>query len=151
MSRGPGKIQRAIADAFRQNPSATYAVDDLAVISYPGLNKIEKKHRVAVVRAADAVAKSTSWCGQRAERPGHQLIYYNLLDLRSYATGKMRVDFLSGSLSDAQITKALSDPKADWSRWDWVQPGGVWWQHVEINKARAEGRHAEADAMDVGS
>ena len=147
MSRGPGRIQTAIENAFRRNPSATYAVDELALIAYPALNRVEKKHRVAVIRAADAVARDLGWQGMRAERPGHPVIYGNTLDLRSYATWNMRRDFLSGALTAEQIATALDDPKAWHSQWSYVQPGGAWWKHVEINKARAAGDSAKADAV----
>jgi len=147
MSRGPGRIQRAIEHAFRQHPSATYAVDELVLIAYPGLNRVEKKHRVATIRAADTVAKDLGWQGMRADRPGHPVIYGNQLDLRSYATWNMRRDFIEGALTAERIEAALDDPKAWHSRWSWVQPGGAWWQRVEINRARAAGDNAVADAM----
>ncbi len=147
MSRGPGRIQRAIEDAFRQHPSATYAVDELVLIAYPGLNRVEKKHRVATIRAADAVAKDLGWQGIRAERPGQPVIYGNPLNLRSYATWKMRRDFITGALTVERLEAALDDPKAWHSHWSWVQPGGAWWQHVEINKARAAGDNTSADTM----
>ena len=147
MSRGLGRIQAAIENAFKQNPSTTYAVDELALIAYPGLTRVEKKHRVAVIRAADAVARDLGWQGMRAERPGHPVIYGNPLNLRSYATWTMRRDFLSGALTAEQIAAALDDPQAWRAQWSYVQPGSAWWQHVEINKARAAGDGAGADAM----
>lgn len=147
MSRGPGRIQRAIEDAFRQNPRATYAVDDLAALAYPGVNHIEKKHRVAVLRAGAAAAGACGWWYGWAERPGHPVVYCNPLDLRSYATWNMRRDFIEGALTAKQIEAALDDPKAWHSRWSLVQPGGAWWQHVEINKARAAGNDTRADTM----
>lgn len=149
MSRGPGRIQRAIEDAFRQNPSATYAVDDLATLAYPGVNRIEKKHRVAVLRAGAMAAEACGWWYGQAERPGHPVVYCNPLDVRSYAAWNMRRDFLEGALTAEQIKAALDDPKAWHSRWNWLQPDGAWWQHVEINKARAAGEDTRADTMVV--
>jgi len=49
MSRGPGRIERAIEQAFSADPEATHTIDDLALAA--GLNRVEKKHRVAVLRA----------------------------------------------------------------------------------------------------
>jgi hypothetical protein len=145
MSRGPGRIQRAIEDAFRQNSSSTYTVEDLAVIAYPGVNRIEKKHRVAVLRAGAAAAEACGWWYGQAEMPGHQMLYCNPLDVRSYATWNIRRDFIEGRQTAEQIAKALDDPKVHFSRWSWVQPGGAWWQHVEINKARAAGDNTAAE------
>ena len=124
VSRGPGRIQRAIESTFRQNPSSTYSVDELAAVAYPGINQVEKKHRVAVLRAAAAAAETCGWWYGQAQRPGHSMIYGNPLDLRSYAIWAMRRDFLSGSMTSEQLAKALDDPK-DWrSEWKNVQPGG---------------------------
>jgi hypothetical protein len=149
MSRGPGRIQRAIEFAFKANPASTFAVDDLTTLAYPGINRIEKKHRVAVLRAAASASETCGWWYARAERPGHQVIYGNPVDLRSYATWKMRLDFSTGGLSLEEMTAALDYPAAGWSQeWRRIQPpDGAWWKHVEINKARANGKHAEADVM----
>jgi hypothetical protein len=147
VSRGPGRIQRAIESTFRQNPSSTYSVDELAAVAYPGINQVEKKHRVAVLRAAAAAAETCGWWYGQAQRPGHSMIYGYPLDLRSYAIWTMRRDFLSGSMTPEQLAKALDDPK-DWrSEWKNVQPGGSWWYHVEINRADREGDEPRASQM----
>src|SRR6185312_3972520 len=147
MSRGAGRIQRAIEGAFRQNPSASYSVEELVAIAYPGVNQVEKKHRVAVLRAAAAAAEACGWWYGKADRPGHPMIYGNPLDVRSYATWNMRRDFLEGGLTPERLTAALDDPGAWPTRWEWVQPGGAWWQHVQINQARRDGRHEEAEEI----
>ena len=61
MTIGPGRIERAIAATFFAQPSMTFTVEELVVIAYPGLNRIEKKHRVAVRRAANKVAVREWW------------------------------------------------------------------------------------------
>jgi len=61
MSRGPGRIERAIADAFKANPRRALGVEELARIAYPGLAEVEKRHRVAIIRAADSVARGMGW------------------------------------------------------------------------------------------
>ena len=147
MSQGPGRVQGTIAAAFAENPSATFAVDELADLAYPGVNQIEKKHQVAVIRAADAVAKTHGWVGWKAGRPGHPVIYFNRLDLRSYAMGQLRTRFMWAHLSPERMAAVLDDPKALHSCWADVQPGGTWWMHVEISKARAAGKDAEAEEM----
>src|SRR3954470_13729303 len=52
MSHGPGRVQRNIEDLFQNNPSATFTTEDLVACAYPGRNRVEKSHRVAVLRAA---------------------------------------------------------------------------------------------------
>jgi hypothetical protein len=130
VGRGPGWIQRLVESAFKANPTVTYTVDNLAVMAYPNAPRIEKKHRVAVIRAAAAAAKVCGWWHARANRPGHPVVYGNPLDLQSYAAWNMQLDLLRGEDLAA-----------------WMQPGGIWWMHVEINKARAVGNDAEADIM----
>jgi hypothetical protein len=149
VSRGPGRIQRAIESTFRQNPSSTYSVDELAAVAYPGINQVEKKHRVAVLRAAAAAAETCGWWYGQAQRPGHSMIYGNPLDLRSYAIWRMRRDFSSGSMTPEKLAKALDDPE-DWRcerEREMVQPGGAWWYHIEINRADREGDEPRATQM----
>jgi hypothetical protein len=71
MSRGPGRIERAIRALFDEHPDEAFTVDDLCLACYPGLRRasqpwvpgeppprwIERKHRVAVWRAAHNVLK----------------------------------------------------------------------------------------------
>ena len=99
MSKGPGKIERAIADAFARQPSATFSVEDLGPICYPGLNQVEKKHRVAIIRAADKVA-ARMWWG-RTYSSGVPCVYRNLCDLHSYALGEVREDYIK-SVTDSR-------------------------------------------------
>ena len=147
MSRGPGVIERAITAAFTDNPSRTYTVEELAALAYPGVNQVEKKHRVAVIRAADKAAARLGWIGWRVYRPTHPRLYLNPYDLRSYAVGRMRADFLDGSDPVVEIERRLDTPGVHRSMWHLVQPGGAWFQHVEIYKAKRDGRDGEADAM----
>ena len=56
MSRGPGRIERAIRALFDANPDAAFTTDDLCRACYPA-RRVEHKHRVAVWRAAHNVLK----------------------------------------------------------------------------------------------
>ena len=87
MSRGPGRAQRVIAEAFRSAPSQTFTVEQLILRVYPGVNRAEKKHRVAVLRAADAICWPMGWARWRSNQQSNLIVYFNMLDLRSYATG----------------------------------------------------------------
>ena len=55
MSRGPGRIERAIFDLFEEHPEGAWTTADLCRLIYPTANRVEKKHRVAVLRAMDKV------------------------------------------------------------------------------------------------
>lgn len=50
MSRGLGRVQRCIAEAFEVEPSKRFTVEELAKLAFPG-ETIERKHREAVRRA----------------------------------------------------------------------------------------------------
>jgi hypothetical protein len=77
MSKGPGHIERAIAAAFVAQPQGLFGTDELARICYPGLTWIEKKHRVAVIRAATKVAQRMSWDLLRYTHGYRCLVFYN--------------------------------------------------------------------------
>ena len=90
MSRGPGRIERLIEATFADGPDLTFSTDELAAIAYPGLNRIEKKHRVATVRAAWAVAQRKWWTANRCDHTGHMLVFSNLTSARSMAAASIR-------------------------------------------------------------
>ena len=50
MSRGPGRVQRAVRAALEAEPHRLFTVEELAGIAFPG-ERIEAKHRVSVLRA----------------------------------------------------------------------------------------------------
>ena len=55
MTRGPGRIERAI-EAVLRDADRSYSIDELAQIAY-GTAEVEKKHRVAVLRALRGVGR----------------------------------------------------------------------------------------------
>jgi hypothetical protein len=59
MSKGAGRVERAIAGVFEAEPDNAFTVEDLCDRAYPG-ELVEKKHRVAVLRAAK---NPTRWQG----------------------------------------------------------------------------------------
>jgi hypothetical protein len=61
MSRGAGHVERKIADIFADNPDKFFAAGTLCQMIWPGLNRIEHKHRVSVIRAASRIAEKTKW------------------------------------------------------------------------------------------
>lgn len=122
--------------------------DDLVAIAYPGANRAGKKHRVAVLRASDKVGRRIWWAGGRENRSGGQLVWYNLCDLRSYALGRLRMsEWQLHHPTVESLLPLIEDPAVHHSRWSWLQPGGAWHVHVEINCLRRDGRHDEAENM----
>jgi len=102
MSKGPGRIERSLEAIFSGNSDLTFSVDDLVPRVYPGVDRVEKKHRVSIIRAANKVVARLGWVGYRAGRPGGELIYWNQNSLRSYALGMLRYDFSNNGRSMAR-------------------------------------------------
>jgi hypothetical protein len=157
MSKGPGRIERAIADAFAANTNGILSVDDLVSVAYRGINRVEKKHRVATIRAANKVAARMGWACQQAEMPGHPLVYYNPYDVRSYTIGTVvrhgHVRTWQGAVwqtINAWFEAACTDPddyrlsNPDRTLAD-MQPGGAWHDHVQINIAVRDGVEVDPD------
>lgn len=62
MSRGPGRIERAIRALFDAHPDDAFTTADLCRACYPDARRIEHKHVVAVTRAAKKVlAHDPDW------------------------------------------------------------------------------------------
>jgi hypothetical protein len=52
VSRGAGRIERAIRELFDTHPDLAFITDELAEHCYHDAGAIERKHQVAVLRAA---------------------------------------------------------------------------------------------------
>ena len=78
MSRGPGRIERAIKAAFDAEPTRVFTTEHLCARVYPGVDAIEKKHRVSLIRAAKRVIqREPSWRITRTHLPGAPFLFFN--------------------------------------------------------------------------
>lgn len=137
MSRGPGKIEQAIEAAFRDHPNSTFNVSELARHAYPGVNRIEKKHRVAILRAADKVASRIWWMGRRRAAKGSEVVYSNQCDVRSMALAQLRTHYPAHSAEAA--ARMWDDPR---HRIHKEAVEGAWlWLIAEHNRAARDGDH----------
>jgi hypothetical protein len=141
MSKGPGRIEQAIADVFTRHPDRAFTVDELATFAFPGVNLAEKKHRVSIIRAANKVAERLHWTGRRAQRRGGQLVFSNLLNVRSYRLGMLRRDYCYNDKALHDVETLLEKEREK------LEPGGVWHLHVEINRAELQGDAETADRL----
>lgn len=91
MSRGDGKVQRAILAAFAAEPDNAFLLSELCARVYSGRNRIVKKHRNAVARAAKAIPSIDWW---RRETLASELVFYDPLNVMSYAMPRMKSDCL---------------------------------------------------------
>lgn len=78
MSRGPGRVERAIALAFKAEPMRVFTTEDLCRQVYKHLPEIKKKHRVSLIRAARKVLqREPNWRAARTQFPGAPLVFFN--------------------------------------------------------------------------
>src|SRR5579872_2150128 len=88
MSRGPGRIERAIRTLFDANPELAFVTEELCEHCYPGV-AVEKRHQVAVLRAARSIIKDDpDWRMVRGDGPGSPAVFCNCANLQSYTLGQ---------------------------------------------------------------
>jgi len=92
MSRGLGYVQRAIVAYFEAEPDNAFLLSELCERVYPRVNRVEKKHRVAVARAAKGIKTLDHL---ERETLGRELVFYDPLNVMSYAMARMKADSLS--------------------------------------------------------
>jgi hypothetical protein len=148
-------VQRVILAAFAAEPDNAFLLSQLCEQVYPGCNGIEKKHRIAVARAAKAIPSID--CRKR-ETLGSELVFYDPLNVMSYAMARLKSDhFGPGAgyrnndycpvvditswrkydITSDEIFRRMLAPGGNHHRC--VVEGGAWWQHTEIRKAQARG------------
>jgi hypothetical protein len=78
MSRGPGRVERAIKAVFDAEPSRIFTTEYLCAQVYAGAPAIEKKHRVSLIRAAKhVVQRERNWRMTRTHMPGAPFLFFN--------------------------------------------------------------------------
>jgi hypothetical protein len=58
MSKGPGHIERQLAEIFEKKPKGIFSTVELCLKVYR-IRTVKKKHRVAVLRALKGIARGT--------------------------------------------------------------------------------------------
>jgi hypothetical protein len=113
MSRGPGKVQRAIEAVFQAEPDNAFLLSELCERVYRGLNHVEKKHRIAVMRAVKGIEALD--CLHR-NTLGREQVIYDPCNVRSYAMALLKADnFGPGAAYRNNDPRQHHDPQ----RWRW--------------------------------
>ena len=153
MSRGPGRIERAIEAIFDAEPDNAFSTDDLCWRVYRGINRVEKKHRVSVTRAAWKIAqRRESLECLRSDALGRTSVWFDKTNVMSYAMGRIKTDMftyyhgndprVSWRSSESDLRKQL-EPGG--KNHDLVVPGGSWWHHARSSRDEIEARRAGDD------
>ena len=112
MRQGSGRIEAAVAAVFEKYPERSFTTDELATLVYQ-TKRVEKKHRVAMLRASHHVCARLGWHAYYIAAPGHMLLFVNHLGEQSYLRGRTRAHCPHWSAE--QIAKNISNPNAHWA------------------------------------
>ena len=86
MSRGAGHIQRTILVLIETDADGAWTLGQICHHVYAGINRIEKKHRVAVARALRKMTLPEPWDVRAIWVPGAEHCLYNPCSLISTAS-----------------------------------------------------------------
>jgi hypothetical protein len=116
---------------------------------YRGINRVEKRHRVAVARAV----KGIPWLESRhRETLGGELVIVDPCNLMSYAMARLKGDNLGGYernndprgggswLREKTENDLRSQLQPGGKNRHLIEPGGAWFDFVEDNKARRDAK-----------
>jgi hypothetical protein len=85
-----GRVGRAIREHLVAHPDEAFTTEHLCAVCYPDAPVIERKHRVAVIRAADKVLTGDpDWRSDRSSRRGQTVILYNAASVMSTAMAQV--------------------------------------------------------------
>ena len=149
MSRGPGRIERAIHDLFDKHPEGAWTTEDLCRVIYPTANRVEKKHRVAVIRAMKKIAGKADdqyrdWLSLVASSTGRTWVLHNFTNVMSYGLARLKADNGWNPKTEEKLLERLQPGGRDHHL---VIPGGAWDRHVRKYIAERDGDQETAEKL----
>jgi len=105
-------VQRAIVAYFEVEPDNAFLLSELCERVYHGVNRIEKKHRVAVARAAKAIKTLDH---MKRETLGGELVFYDPLNIMSYAMARLKSNFLNGDYRNHDPRRCPNPRQQRWN------------------------------------
>jgi hypothetical protein len=149
MSRGPGRIERAIEAVFDTERDNAFTLEELCERVYADANQIERKHHISVARAArNLERRRPEFQHYYGENLGNPLVFFRHDEVMSYAMARLKADRSSGYQSnDWRRQPDNNRDEADLRSWlgdggshrALVEPGGAWWTQVRIFLAERAG------------
>ncbi len=141
MSRGLGHIQRSILAVLETDIDGAWTVSQICERVYPGIDRIEKKHRVAVARAIRKMVLPGTWRTRMVYASGAEYCVCNECSLISMA----RLDWFSYLSRRGARSYDLTEYMVGWSHR--YEPGGNTHDLVERAKRYRDG--SEIDRLDM--
>jgi len=149
MSRGPGRIERAIEAVLAAEPDNAFTTADLCLRVYPDAEQIEKRHRVAVLRAMANIMERRDVLGElKASLMGGASVFYDRTNVLSYAMARMKTDrryqdnnpwrWDRDGVSESRLREMLTKDRES----ALMREGGAWWRHTQSAVAEIEARRA---------
>ena len=150
MSRGPGKIERAIAALLDGSPDMAVTAEELAERVY-GTAAVEHKHIVSVLRALRRLGQrrpdiDKTWGRdrKRLHEKGGRTVWFNRRNVQSYGLMMLKTRYCAYRINDAEKQlsylrhirsveteaelRAMLAPGGRYHRY--IQPGGEWYRSV---------------------
>lgn len=151
MSRGPGRIERAILDLIDKHPEGAWTTEDLCRLIYPTANHVEKKHRVAVIRAVDTILgkagdQHCDWHMRQAGVGGRAVALFNSASVMSYSLARLKCESGWLNRTEEQLLKQLQ-PGGDHNKL--VIPGGAWDSHTRQYIAERDGDQETVERLEA--
>jgi hypothetical protein len=144
-------VERAIGGIFDALPDAAFTTEELCGRVYPGV-EIERKHRVAALRAANKLVAKRDTLGVLAgEGLGGQRVFFRMDSVFSYGLARLKADDLYHYQSrDSRILpwnikteEDLRAPLIKGGRYHkYMVRGGAWWKHVQSWAAERKARRS---------
>lgn len=125
-------------------PDGAWTTEERCERVYPETNRVEKKHRVSVLRAARRVVENDpDWVLTCSKSLGGQRVLMSWADVRSYALGRLKSENQYKS-NDTRLrwsysAKELADTLETEHYQKLMAPGGDWWRHVHRHIAEPDG------------
>jgi hypothetical protein len=156
MSKGIGRIERAILAVFASEPDNAFTVDELinriCPEVFPGIKYIERKHTVSVLRAVKNLIKrgyTLDTCQVWGQ--GSPLLVYNFTNVISYGMARLRD--MSFTLHRDTVAERRARLAEGGDHHHLVVEGGSWWEHtqwaIEEHEAKRTGDTARLERLKV--
>jgi hypothetical protein len=134
MSRGPGRVERALVAAVAASPRHAITIEEACNQLYPlAQGSSPKKHRAAVTRAGKKAARRGENIGHTSYRgPGRTAAFYAADEVEAYAHANLKA--MGWGHDDASRQSHI---KTTFKKH--LEPGGRWWLDVQLFIAERDG------------
>jgi hypothetical protein len=147
VSKGPGRVEREIRAAFNADPDSAFTISELCCLIYPDDEFIEKKHNVAILRAARSLARRWPDFGwDRSEQRGRGMVFFNAASVLSWAMARMKGDGVINYGDEEDMRAALMPGGREHRH---IVEGGAWRRHRDQWIAERDGDTAALERLNA--